>query len=95
MKQEKRRHHSPPQGDIPASLTGYRIEISAEGRGARILIGGVRRILRAEESCVQLRAGQKTLSFYGRGLSCLALEGGILEIRGEMLELSLGTGRDE
>ncbi len=93
MKQEKKHPHPSPLGDIPATLTGYRIEIASEGEGERLLVVGVRRILRAEEDAVLLTAGRRTVSFFGKRLSCLALEGGILEIKGEVLSLSFDEGK--
>ena len=92
MKQKAKRPHPSPLGDIPATLTGYRIEIASEGAGERILVVGVRRIVRAEEDQVLLTAGKRRLSLFGRGLSCLALEGGILEVRGEALSISFDGG---
>ena len=92
MKQEKRRPQALPHGDISPMPRGYRIEISQEGQSARILISGVERILCAEEECVTVRAGRKTLTLCGQSLACLALEGGILEIKGILSSLSVSRG---
>lgn len=92
MKKEKARSSTPPHGDIPATVFGYRVEIAGGGEGVRILVSGVRRILSCEEGEVVLTAGRETLSFRGSRLVCLALEGGILEITGRLFGCTLGKG---
>ena len=83
-----------PYEASPVGRHGYRVEVEGWREGRRMLIRGARRILEACEERVILVLDGYRLSIFGRDLSCLAYDGGIAEIAGEISEISFLDGEE-
>ena len=72
------------------SRGGYRLEITGDKGEVSLFISGVKRILVCTEDEVLLALGHTTLALFGEDLVLLTYEGGMLEVRGGLKELSFG-----
>ncbi len=72
------------------SCGGYRLEITGDKGEESLFISGVKRILVCTDDEVLLALPHTRLLLLGEGLVLLTYEGGMLEVRGRLKELSFG-----